>query len=400
MCHGRFSDGIILPTYGQLLDAAVTSATDPPNTTNLPPDQSAPDTSPAGEALRLSGEAFATAFHFCPTLILISTRAEGRCLDVNEAFLRYTGYTRDEIIGHTTRELGLWVRPEDRDNMLSQLARYGTVRDLEVEYRKRSGATGFAVFYATPITIAGAPCLLTMAQDVTAYKQTQVALQNRNEELDAFARTVAHDLKSPLGNIIGFSEYLQARPNLPEATRIDFINTIVRNAFKMDSIIDELLLLAKVRVGSVPLQPLDMGRIVSEALHRLTFVIAENHAAIYAPDHWPTAVGYAPWAEEVWMNYLSNAIKYGGQPPHIQLGGERQADGLVRFWVKDDGPGLPAELETQLFQPFPQLSTVRATGHGLGLSIARQIVEKMGGQVGVDNAPGGCRFWFTLPSAG
>lgn len=378
----------------------MTSVTHPQNTTNLPPDQSSPDASPAGEELRLSGETFATAFHFSPTLILISTRAEGRCLDVNEAFLRYTGYARDEIIGHTTHELGLWVRPEDRDHMLSQLARHGAVRDLEVEYRKRSGATGFAVFYATQTTIDGEPCLLAMAQDVTEYKQAQTALQNRNEELDAFARTVAHDLKSPLGNIIGFSEYLQARPNLPEATRTDFINTIVRNAFKMYSIIDELLLLAKVRVGGVPLQPLDMGRIVSEALHRLTFVIAENHAAIFAPDHWPTAVGYAPWAEEVWMNYVSNAIKYGGQPPHIQLGGEQQADGLVRFWVKDDGPGLPAELEAQLFQPFPQLSTVRATGHGLGLSIVRQIVEKMGGHVGVDNAPGGCRFWFTLPSAG
>ena len=350
--------------------------------------------------MRLSGEMFAAVFRFSPNLILISTQAEGRCLDVNEAFLRYTGYARDEIVGHTTHELGLWVRPEDRDNMLSQLARHGAVRDLEVEYRKRSGATGFAVFYATPTTIDGEPCLLAMAQDVTEYKQAQTALQNRNEELDTFARTVAHDLKSPLGNIIGFSEYVQARPNLSETTRTDFINTIVRNAFKMDSIIDELLLLAKVRVGGVPLQPLDMGRITSEALHRLTFVVAESHAAIYAPDHWPTAVGYAPWAEEVWMNYLSNAIKYGGQPPHIQLGGERQADGLVRFWVKDDGAGLPAELEAQLFQPFPQLSTVRATGHGLGLSIARQIVEKMGGQVGVDNTPVGCRFWFTLPAAG
>ncbi len=354
----------------------------------------------------MSEEKFATAFHLSPNLILISTQADGRCLDVNEAYLRYTGYTRDEIIGHTTHELNLWANAADRRQMLDQLARDGAVHGLEIEYRKKSGEVGSAVFYAEQITIDGEPCLITMAQDVTAYKQAQVALnrfavdlQNRNEELDAFSRTVAHDLKSPLGNIIGFSEYLQARPNLSDATRADFINTIVRNAFKMDSIIDELLLLAKVRMGDVPFQPLDMGRLVSEALHRLSFMIAETGAAIYAPDHWPAALGYGPWAEEVWVNYLSNAIKYGGQPPHIELGGEVLADNQLRFWVKDDGPGLPPELETKLFQPFPKLSTVRATGHGLGLSIVRQIVEKMGGQVGVDNTPGGCRFWFTLPAA-
>jgi len=354
----------------------------------------------------VSEEKFATAFRLSPDMILISTQTDGRCLDVNDAYLRYTGYTRKEIIGQTTQQLNLWANPVDRHKMVEQLARDGAVRGLEIEYRKKSGESGFATFYAEQITLDGLPCLISMAQDITEHKQVQAALsrfaadlQSRNEELDAFSRTVAHDLKNPLGNIIGFSEYLQARPNLSDATRADFINTIVRNAFKMDSIIDELLLLAKVRMGDVPLQPLDMGRLVSEALHRLSFMIAETGAAIYAPDHWPVAQGYGPWVEEVWVNYLSNAIKYGGQPPHIDLGGELQADNIVRYWVKDDGPGLPPELETQLFQPFPQLSTVRATGHGLGLSIVRQIVEKMGGQVGVDNAPGGCRFWFTLPEA-
>jgi signal transduction histidine kinase len=290
--------------------------------------------------------------------------------------------------------------------MMEQLTRDGAVRGLEVAYRKKSGEAGYALVYAEQITFDGKPCLISMAQDVTEYRQAQAALsrhaadlQNRNEELDAFARTVAHDLKSPLGNIIGFSEYLQARPNLPEATRSDFINTIFRNAYKMDSIINELLLLAKVRTGDVPLQPLDMSRIVSEALHHLTFMIAESGVTILAPDHWPLAQGYGPWVEEVWVNYLSNAIKYGGRPPHIELGGEVLADNRVRCWVKDNGAGLSAEMKAQLFQPFPQLSSIRATGYGLGLSIVRQIVEKMGGQVGAENQSDGCLFWFNLPAA-
>ena len=256
-----------------------------------------------------------------------------------------------------------------------------------------------AVLSAVQIVIYGEPCLIAMAQDVTEYRRAQADLHSRDTELDTFARTVAHDLKSPLGNIVGFGEYLQARPDLSEATRRDFINTIVRNAFKMQSIIDELRLLAKLRTGDAPPRPLNMSRIVGEALHHLTFVIAESNAAISAPDHWPAAQGYDPWVKEVWINYVSSAIKYGAQPAQIELGGEVQANNTVRFWVKLDGVDLPPDLETQFFQPVPELSTLRATGHGLGLSIARQIVEKMGGQVGAEHRADGDRVWFTLPAA-
>jgi PAS domain S-box-containing protein len=386
------------------MDAAVTST---PRPTRSRHSTSAPSTSTltASEALRLAEEKFATTFHLSPDMILISTQADGRCLDVNDAYLRHTGYLREEIIGHKTCELDLWATADDRRNLLEQLARDGAVHGLEKEYRKKSGEVGCAVFYAERISIDGEPCLILMAQDVTAYKRAQATLsryaadlQSRNEELDAFAHTVAHDLKNPLSNIMGFSEYLQARPALPDEIRTDYLNAIARNAFKMDSIIDELLLLAKVRMGDVSPQPLDMGRIVSEALHRLTFMISEARALIRVPDHWPVVEGYGPWVEEVWVNYLSNAIKYGGQPPHIELGGAAQPDGSVRFWVKDNGPGLPAELQAQLFQPFSQLSTIRATGHGLGLSIVRQIVEKMGGQVQARSLKYGSEFSFTLPA--
>jgi PAS domain S-box-containing protein len=325
-------------------------------------------------------EKSALAIRLSPDLILITTRAEGRCLDVNEACLRHTGYARDEMVGRTTHELNLWPHPADRRKMQEQLQRDGAVRGLEVEYRKKSGEAGYAVWHAAQILIEDEPCLLTMAQDITAYKQAQAALsqyaaelQNRNAELDAFAQTVAHDLKNPLGNIIGFSEYLQTRHELTEATRSDFVNTIARNAFKMEQIIKELLLLAQVRQGDLELVELDMGRVVGEAHYHLSFMIAENGPKICMPERWPAALGYGPWVEEVWVNYLSNAIKYGGRPPRVELGGEVLADQRVRYWVKDNGAGLPPELESQLFQPFPQLSTVRATGHGLGLTIVRQI---------------------------
>jgi signal transduction histidine kinase len=105
--------------------------------------------------------------------------------------------------------------------------------------------------------------------------------------------------------------------------------------------------------------------------------------------------------EEVWVNYLSNAIKYGRTPgvaPRIELGFNEQPVRFIRFWVRDWGPGIPEEEQGSLFTAFGEHSKVRATGHGLGLSIVRMIVEKMGGRVGVESAPGkGSTFYFTLP---
>jgi two-component system sensor histidine kinase/response regulator len=156
-----------------------------------------------------------------------------------------------------------------------------------------------------------------------------------------------------------------------------------------------------------------MAVIVAEAQQRLAYVIKTSQAEIIAPpvSAWPAALGYGPWIEEVWVNYLSNAIKYGGQPPRIELGaaplpnppplaGEGEGGGMGRFWVRDNGPGIVPEDQARLFAPFTRLDQIRAGGHGLGLSIVRRIVEKLGGQVGVESQAGsGSTFSFILLAA-
>ncbi len=236
-----------------------------------------------------------------------------------------------------------------------------------------------------------------------ALRQQTLELEARNAELDAYAHTVAHDLKNPLGVLMGYAEVLSDdQPSLTPQDRKKAAAEIVRTAQKMASIIQELLLLSEVRKAEVELEPLDMASIVSEALHRLAFVIQANHGQVMAPDTsaWPLAMGYAPWVEEVWVNYISNALKYGGTPgaaPRVELGAELQVDGTVRFWVRDHGAGLAPEAQLRLFTSFTRLDHVRAGGHGLGLSIVRRIVEKLGGQVGVESQVGeGSTFSFTL----
>jgi signal transduction histidine kinase len=237
-------------------------------------------------------------------------------------------------------------------------------------------------------------------QAEAALRQRTLELEARNAELDAFAHTVAHDLKNPLTSLIGFSDLTEEHfAEMPEKTVRENLQFIGQSGRKIGNIIDELLLLSSVReVEEIETQTLDMTRLVAEAQERLSYMIEEHQAEITLPDRWPVAQGHGPWIEEVWANYLSNAVKYGGRPPHIELGATPQQDGFVRFWVRDNGAGLSPEQQARLFAPFERLGQVRVQGHGLGLSIVLRIVNKHGGQVGVESEVGqGSVFFFTLP---
>jgi PAS domain S-box-containing protein len=243
---------------------------------------------------------------------------------------------------------------------------------------------------------------LVVVHDITERVQAAEERERLIRELDAFAHTVAHDLKNPLGITMSYAQLLTSEHFTvePEKTA-DTLQIINRNARKMNNIIDELLLLASVRkLDEIQRKPLDMTTIVQEAQERLERMIEECAATIVLPDTWPTAEGHAPWVEEVITNYLSNALKYGGDPPHVEFGADPDHNGMVRFWVRDNGPGIPEEHQEVIFNQFTRLDETRAEGHGLGLSIVQRIVDKLGGEVGVQSTPGaGCTFSFTLPAA-
>lgn len=241
------------------------------------------------------------------------------------------------------------------------------------------------------------------AQFVETQRQLALALQAQNEELGAFAHTVAHDLKNPLHLIVSYASAVA--DDIGALTKEDIIHQlrhIEQAAFKMDGIINELLLLAEVGEGKVAVSSLDMVGVVTEAVQRLTLAIEEHDAELVMPDMsaWPAALGYTPWIEEVWINYLTNALKYGGRPPRVELGAEAAPGHMVRFWVRDNGLGLSPEEQGRLFKPFARLCRQGVSGNGLGLSIVRRIVEKLGGYVQVESQKGlGSVFSFALPAA-
>jgi len=244
-----------------------------------------------------------------------------------------------------------------------------------------------------------------------ALRQKAEDLIARNAELDAFAHTVAHDLKTPLSLLIGYTSFLEAggAQDDPDTLALS-VRSIGQSARKMGSIIDELLLLASVRkVQDVEPRPLDMHAIVHDVLVRMTDLIDRDGASVDVPDEWPIAMGHAPWIEEVWANYISNALKYGGTPPRIVIGAEALSHtnghggpGIIRYWVRDNGDGLSAKEQARLFIPFERLNQARAKGYGLGLSIVQRIMERLGGAAGVESSgiPGaGSTFYFDLPKA-
>ncbi len=129
--------------------------------------------------------------------------------------------------------------------------------------------------------------------------------------------------------------------------------------------------------------------------------IQETGAEVIVPETWPKALGHGPWVEEIWANYISNAIKYGGKPPCVELGFDRRDEDTVRFWVRDNGKGITEEDQARLFKPFLRLSEAGIKGHGLGLSIVERIAKKLGGKVGVESQiDQGSLFYFTLPVPG
>ncbi len=224
------------------------------------------------------------------------------------------------------------------------------------------------------------------------------ALQARNRNLREYVHMVAHDLKEPLVVMAFTSSLIKNVPDLTSEKLNEYVRQMGLTASEMKRIINNLLHFAEVSEAETPLEPVHMAEVVANVQNRLSHMIREQQAQIVIPPVWPEVIGYGPWIEEVWTNYVSNALKYGGRPPFVELGVSDNADDTLRFWVRDNGKGIPPAVCTSLFASLPPVSRLGDLEHGLGLSIVLRIVEKLGGQVGVESEMGkGSLFYFTLP---
>jgi signal transduction histidine kinase len=315
-----------------------------------------------------------TGYQVCEHL---KTHAETQ--DIPIIFISALEATQDKILAFSAGGVDYVTKPFQVQEVLARIETHLTIRKLQKQ-------------------------LQTANQRLN---ESNLALQERNADLDAFAHTVSHDLRNPMGIISGFTKILlKYRDTMPPEEIQENLEIIDQTSASLINILDELLVLAGVRKIDAAMQPLDMAEIVAAAQKRLAYNIEEHQAEIITPEVWPSALGYAPWVEEIWINYLSNAIKHGGRPPHVTLGtsiqpsNSRDDKKIIRFWVRDNGQGISPEEREGLFTPFTQLEQVHLKGYGMGLAIVRRIAEKLGGEVGVQSEPGqGSTFYFTLPAS-
>jgi signal transduction histidine kinase len=225
-------------------------------------------------------------------------------------------------------------------------------------------------------------------------------LETLNASLDAFSHTVAHDLKNPTALTISATALMREllsdetvdRPRMRE-----ILAMLEANARRQNRMISELLVLATIRRSApVVRREIDVRRTLMQAIDHVSVLGEALGASITWTDPIPPACGHAAWVEEVWVNYLSNAVKYGGTPGRVECGAEER-DEEIRYWVRDHGPGVPTEERARLFREFSRLDNPTVDGHGLGLSVAKRIVETLGGSVGIGDPAVGAEFWFTLP---
>jgi PAS domain S-box-containing protein len=252
-----------------------------------------------------------------------------------------------------------------------------------------------------------ADTVLAIVRDVSLQKWIQgerdqliSELERKNAELERFSYTVSHDLKSPLITIKGFLGFLKSDAQSGNIQRLESdIQRISDAADRMQLLLNDLLELSRIgRLVNKP-QSIDLNEMISEVLELLHGRIHNGNIRISVEENLPQVYGDRPRLFEVLQNLIDNAAKFmGNQPgPHIEIGQEgRTEDGMWLFFVRDNGMGIDPKFKDRIFGLFDKLDS-QTEGTGIGLALAKRIIEFHGGKIWVESEPGkGATFYFTL----
>ncbi len=357
------------------------------------------------EQLREMEERFNRAFHSSPAGITLIGLSTGKYIDTNESFLSMIGYTREEVIGHTSLEIAI-VDAEVRAAMLKEIASAGSLKNKEFIYRKKSGATGNALFSTEIIVVNNEQCLLSILYDISDRKQTELNLESKttelmrsNADLEQFAYVASHDLQEPLRMVTSYVQLLENRyKDKLDQDAVDFINYAVDGATRMQILIYSLLEYSRVNNTS-PFKQVNMDTVLSESLNGLQIALQESRAKINRGPL-PVVEGDSVLLGQLIFNLIANAIKFKSEKPlEVSIEAKKLKDKYL-FSVRDNGIGIQAEYLEKIFVIFQRLHTKdRYTGTGIGLAICKKIVEKHEGKIWVESEINkGSTFYFTIKS--
>ncbi len=383
--------------------------------------------------LRQSEEMFSTLFRLSPDRIMLLDRKTKKIVEVNETFSRLSGYSREEVLGMTPGELGLFADADQRRQVVHIIDNDGSVDSLELDFMNKSGSIGTYSFSARTIPIGGKSYLLTMSRDITELKKMQEMMVQTEKMISVggIAAGIAHEINNPLGIV------LQAAQNLVQRTRVDFpknlevaaevgleiepLDRYIR-ARKLDVFIDDIRT-AALRASNIIRHLLDFSRrseskratcdlpaIVNKALAlaqsdydlKKRFDFKRIHVTLDISDDLPLILCTETEVEQVLLNLLRNAAQAMAEAnpqvedPRIAIRVSPMPQG-VRLEVEDNGPGMPPEVRRRIFEPF-YTTKPPGVGTGLGLSVSYFIITKgHDGKMSVESTPGmGTKFIIEL----
>ncbi|BDV41856.1 histidine kinase [Geotalea uraniireducens] len=395
----------------------------------------------ADEKLRASEERFATVFRIAPTIMVISSLQDGRYLEVNAAFEQHLGWRREEALGRTYLDLGVWENPADREAIRAVIDREGEVHDREIMVRGKGGESIVGLYSGVTIELNGETCLLSLIRNITARKRAErevellnVELESRataledmnceleeanceleatveqletvnheleaaNTELEAFNYSVSHDLRRPLTNINGYSQViLELFGNgLDEQCR-QFVANIYDETKRMDHLIGTLLNFSRISRCDIRLVTVDLSDMVWAVAQKLKMKEPERQVTLTIAEGM-TAYGDAGLLHVVVDNLLGNAWKYTGKREHALIEfGVTDIDGSRTHFVRDNGAGFAMDQVERIFAPFQRLHHPEDfPGEGIGLATVARIVQRHGGRIWAEGTVDrGATFYFTL----
>jgi PAS domain S-box-containing protein len=366
-----------------------------------------------------SSERFAKVFDLSPTPIVIGAAADGRYLAVNEAWLQLHGYRREELEGHSSLSLGVWADPAERTRLVEMISCGREVRRVPVRFRKKSGEVFESLYSATLADWKGERAIIATPQDVTELRQAAAeirvlnetleervaqrtrALEEANRQLEAFSYSVSHDLRAPLRAISGFSELLAARPGLSaDAEGADYARRVSAAASRMGTIVDALLKFSRLSRQGISARRVDLATQVEAIIADFAEATAGRKLR-WLVGSLPAVEGDPTLLRLVMENLLDNAVKYTARRPDPLIEVDATCEeGVATIRVRDNGIGFDMKYAAKVFGVFERLHADddEFEGTGIGLANAQRIVERHGGRIWCESAPGeGACFYFTLP---